>query len=82
MLNGFIWNSRGVGDKGKRDFVCESARNYKLDFIGIQETMKQDFSEATSLSIGGEISFNWSWTPSKGRSGCILRPASVGLQRS
>ena len=72
MLNGLVWNSRGVGDKGKRDFVCESASKYKLDFIGIQETMRQDFSESILHSIGGETPFNWTWTPSRGRSGGIL----------
>jgi hypothetical protein len=35
MLNGFIWNGRGLGDKCKRDFIRETAVEKKIDFIGI-----------------------------------------------
>jgi hypothetical protein len=46
MLSGFIWNGRGVGDSGKRDFIRESVVAKKIDFIGIQESMKQDCSDS------------------------------------
>lgn len=72
MLNGFVWNSRGLGDKYKRDYICEMAKNHNLDFIGIQETIRQDFPQTMLLSMGGDIAFEWTWTPSRGRSGGIL----------
>ena len=72
MINGLIWNPRGIEDKCKRDFVRETVDRHKIDFIGLQETIKHDFSKAILLSIGREILFNWAWTPAKGRSGGIL----------
>ena len=72
MLNGFIWNPRGVGDKSKRYFIKETTDKHKVDFIGLQETIKQDFTDAMLLSIGGDSMFNWAWPPAKGRSGGIL----------
>ena len=72
MLNGLIWNSRGPREKSKRDFIKATVVNSNLDFIGIQETIKQDFTQPFLASMGGEAAFNWTWTPARGRSGGIL----------
>jgi hypothetical protein len=58
MLNRLIWNLRGVGDKNKRYFVRETSDKHKLDLFGIQETIRQDFSETMLSSIGGDTDFN------------------------
>ena len=43
-----------------------------MDIVGLQETIKQDFSyaELESLAPGGL--FSWKWTPAQGHSGGIL----------
>ena len=43
-----------------------------MDIVGLQETIKQDFSASllNKLSIGGL--FSWKWLPSNGHSGGIF----------
>ncbi|KAL5647801.1 hypothetical protein ACJX0J_042156, partial [Zea mays] len=40
--------------------------------IGIQETIKQDFSNKELRSLDGDNKFLWKWLPAKGHSGGIL----------
>ena len=44
----------------------------KVDFVGLQETMRQNFSrtDLQKLCAGGD--FHWHHTPSKGKSGGLL----------
>ena len=39
-------NCRGVGKKGMSVFLTGFIKDQELDFIGLQETIKQDYSEA------------------------------------
>ena len=77
-LNGLIWNVRGMSDKEKIDFIKECVSKYMLDFIGIQETIKQEFSPNFLSGIGGDMEFNWTWNPARGKSGGIL----VGINKN
>jgi hypothetical protein len=72
MLNGLIQNLCGVGDKNKRNFIREISDKHKLDFIRIQEIIRQDFSKTMLSSIGGDTAFSWIWTPARGKSRGIL----------
>jgi hypothetical protein len=42
---GIIWNCRGVAKKGLSSYINELIWDHKVDFIGIQETMKKSYSE-------------------------------------
>jgi hypothetical protein len=37
-------NCRGVGKKGMSVFLADFIREEQLDFIGLQETIKKDYS--------------------------------------
>ncbi|CAM0912939.1 unnamed protein product [Alopecurus aequalis] len=67
----FDWNSRGFGQEGRRKHLSEYIRREDVDIVGIQETLRQDFSieELQGLS---PHKFVWQWLPTAGHSGGIL----------
>ena len=42
---GIIWNCQGLRKQGKIEFLKELICDEKADFIGLQETMKKNFSQ-------------------------------------
>jgi hypothetical protein len=46
--------------------------DYSLDFVGIQETMKQDYNFSFFRKLDPGTTFFWKWVPSVGKSGGIL----------
>jgi hypothetical protein len=69
---GLIWNCRGVSKKGIATKVKDLYTEYKADFVGIQETMKNRYSDKFFRLIDPHQSFTWHWLPSIGKSGGIL----------
>ena len=69
---GSIWNTRGVGKKGILACLRDMMKDFSLDFIGIQETMKKEYKQSFFRSIDPESKYFWKWNPSVGRSGGIL----------
>nr|XP_051220218.1 uncharacterized protein LOC127337707 [Lolium perenne] len=67
-----FWNIRGFGRKGRRTLLKEYLRLHHIDVVLLQETIKQDFSDAElrSLEIGDK--FFWDWLPASGQSGGML----------
>uniref|UniRef100_A0ACD6AD80 Uncharacterized protein n=1 Tax=Avena sativa TaxID=4498 RepID=A0ACD6AD80_AVESA len=67
----FIWNIRGFGHDGRRQQIRDYLRLEDVDIVGLQETIRQDFSipELQGLS---RHSFVWHWLPANGLSGGIL----------
>jgi hypothetical protein len=61
-----IQNIRGWNAPGRRTQLKDTFRNDRVDIIGLQETIKQDFSaqELRWLEHGGQ--FNWNWVPATG----------------
>ena len=53
-------------------YISDLVRDFKLDFIGIQETMKKYFSPKFLRKIDSREAFSWKWIPSEGKSGGIL----------
>jgi hypothetical protein len=47
-------------------------RDQDFDFLCIQETMMQDFSESCLRQIDPGKNYLWDWSPAQGRSGGIL----------
>jgi hypothetical protein len=58
-MKGFFWNSRGLSDLAKFQYISEAVKDHNLDFIAIMETGKQDISKTNlaQLSGGVQISF-------------------------
>ena len=69
---GIVWNVRGLGPDIKRNFIRETICNKKLDFIGLQETIKTDFTRNELHNLCGGRNFEWKWSQPRGRSGGIL----------
>lgn len=67
-----FWNVRGLGKGSRKCQVREFIEEHKLQMVGLQETMKQTFSDRELKDIAGTREFTWQWLPPKGRSGGIL----------
>jgi exonuclease III len=67
-----MWNVRGLGKPARRRQVREYILHENIDFIGLQETIKQDFSESILRDLAGSCNVSWFWSPSYGHSGGIL----------
>ncbi|KAI4998875.1 hypothetical protein ZWY2020_054217 [Hordeum vulgare] len=65
------WNIRGFGLPGRRRQLIGYLRQEEIDIVGLQETIRQDFSmhELQGLS---HHQFSWQWLPASGHSGGIL----------
>jgi hypothetical protein len=72
FMIGNSMNCRGVGKKGMSTFLSGLIREQQLDFIGLQETIKKDYSQAFFRKIDPVNQFSWTWIPSIGRAGGIL----------
>jgi exonuclease III len=71
-MRALSYNIRGFGREGRRSQLRDYIRTNRLDIIGLQETIKQDFStaELRSLEVGGL--FAWNHLPAVGHSGGML----------
>ena len=58
-MNGMFLNSRGLRDLAKLSFFINCVRDYKLDFLGISETVRRDFSQALLNCLSGGVDFTW-----------------------
>jgi hypothetical protein len=56
-MKGFYWNSRGLSDLAKYQYISEAIRDHHLDFVAVMETGKQDMSQANlnRLSEGADF---------------------------
>jgi exonuclease III len=66
------WNIRGMGQLGRINQLREFLTQEKVDIIGIQETIKQEFSVRELNWISSNCCFQWNWIPARGHSGGIL----------
>ena len=71
-MRGVFWNVRGIRQDHKKRYVREMIMDQKLDFIGLSETIKQDFTKNELHNLCGGRNFQWSWNPPRGMSGGIL----------
>jgi hypothetical protein len=70
-----FWNVRGLGKPPRRQ-VRELIEEERLDGIGLQETIKVDFTNRELMEIAGSSQFRWIWQGARGQSGGILVGAS------
>jgi exonuclease III len=71
-MKGFFWNSRGLSDLAKYQYISDAVKEHNLDFIVVMETGKQDMSKTNLNRLSGGVDFVWHCQPPKGRSGDIL----------
>lgn len=69
---GMLWNVRGIGQDIEKRFVRECITEKHLDFIGLQETIKSDFSQNDLRNLSAGKNFLWEWIAPRGKSGGIL----------
>lgn len=65
-------NVRGLGKGRRRRQVKEYIDEHNLEVVGLQETVRETFTDRELLEIAGSRNFSWKWAPAKGRSGGIL----------
>ena len=70
-MKGVFWNCRSVGKKGVVACIKDMLSDYSFDFIGIQETMKNDYNLSFFRKLDPNNNFFWKWVPSVGKSGGI-----------
>lgn len=75
----FFWNIRGIGGVARKRQLKEYISQERLDIVGVQETMKQDFSDSELCDLAEGAPLQWRWLPPKGRSGGILMGVKVDL---
>ena len=71
-MRGLIWNIQGFGKLDRRRQLIEYIRDQRIDFMGLQQTIRSSFSQVELDSLGGAVGFQWEWVPTSGRSGGIL----------
>jgi hypothetical protein len=71
-MNGMYKNSRGLRDLVKHLHIAQCINDHNLDFIGISETNRRDFPQSLLNHLSGDIDFEWTPWPPRGRSGGIL----------
>lgn len=67
-----FWNVRGLGTTHRRGYVKNHVIQEDLDIVAIQETIKQDFTDAELKEMAGCQDFSWVWVASKGHSGGLI----------
>ena len=61
----FIWNVRGLGKPARRGQLRDYILKERIDIVGLQETIKIDFSRKDLAELAGDQNFIWNWLPVK-----------------
>ena len=71
-MRALSYNIRGFGQQGRLTQLKSYMRGNRVDILGLQETIKQDFSVSELRSLDGSGPFDWNWVPATGQSGGLL----------
>jgi exonuclease III len=72
-MKGIIWNIRGLNQPGRKLCLEQLIRDHRLDFVGVQETKKEDFSLVFLKILSCPVNFSWQFLPAnKTASGILL----------
>ena len=58
-MRGIFWNSRGLRDLAKWNFLDDLSLEKNLDFIALLETHIRDFSDELLNTFCGNREFTW-----------------------
>lgn len=71
-MKGVFWNGRGIGKDPKKRYIREMIMEYNLNFVGVLETIKQNFTKNELNNLCNGKNYEWHWNPPRGHSGWIL----------
>jgi exonuclease III len=71
-MRDIFWNIRGLNHTGRTLYLSHLIRDNRLDFIGVQETKKEDFHPSFLKNLTTPTSFSWNFLPARGTAGGIL----------
>ena len=71
-MNALFWNVRGTRHDIKRNFIKGIIVDKLLDFVGLLETIKGDYTKNELHNLSGGGNFLWEWIAPRGKSGGIL----------
>jgi hypothetical protein len=71
MICGF-WNSVSIFAPGRKLFIDENIVPLNLDYVGFQETKKEEFTNSSLKQLLGNRNFFWNHLPVVGTAGGIL----------
>jgi len=72
MMQGLIWNCRGLKKKGLATYLKNRILQYSFHFIGIQETMIHDCDEKLLKKFDSNQDYLCLYNSAHGKSGGIL----------
>lgn len=72
LMIGAFWNVRGLNKDGRMNKIAEFIKKHQLDFVGFQETKKENFDQSFLQNISGTKDFCWKWLHARKTSGGIL----------
>jgi hypothetical protein len=71
-MNGMFSNNRGLKDLDKHLHIADCITEHCLDFVGISETGKRDYTGSLLNRISGGVDFSWFSCPPWGRLGVYI----------
>ena len=75
-MKALFWNIRGMGKKSRVGLLKEHMFKEQVDIVGVQETIKHDFTEGELSLLSNGRPFQWKWLPARWHS----RGISVGVK--
>lgn len=76
---GLLWNIRGLGVIGRVPAIVSRMKENHMDFVGVMETKKENFTPGFLRSLTGNIPFSWHYQPANRTAGGILIGANSDL---
>jgi exonuclease III len=67
-----FWNIRGLNHPGRNLSLGQLIRENHLDFVGVQETKKEDFHPSFLKILTSPINFCWHFLAANGTAGGVL----------
>jgi hypothetical protein len=71
-MKGVFWNIRGLNRFGRNLSLGSIIRDNGLDFMGVQETKKEEFIPSFLKNLITPATFQWHFLPAKRTAGGIL----------
>jgi exonuclease III len=68
-MKGIFWNIRGLNQPGRNLSLGSLIRENNLDFVGIQETKKEEFLPSFLKNLTTTAVFSWHVLPTKKTAG-------------
>jgi hypothetical protein len=78
MICGF-WNNRSISAPRRKIFIDDNLVPLNLDYIGFQETKREEFTNSFLKNILGNRNFVWNHLPSIGTAGGIIVGINANL---